>query len=76
MAKKRAVRKTRIPTVTPRMTPPPMNPAMIIHGGVGETRISSMLRTKNLDIKKVVATFEKELVITASMTSPGITKWI
>jgi hypothetical protein len=44
------------------------------HGGVGDTRISSMFREKNFPLKKVNATFENEFMTTASMTSPGIIK--
>src|SRR3989338_2677072 len=70
-AKKTETRRTKMPIMTPRTMPPPTNPAMSTHGGVGETKISSIERAKNLDWKNVVATFEKELVTTASITRPG-----
>ena len=42
--------------------------------GSAKLRISSILRAKNLAWKNVVATLEKEFVMTASMTMPGTTK--
>ena len=67
---------TRNPMVMPLTIPPATYPAIMIHGGVGETSISSMLRAKNFAWKKVVATLENALVTTASITRPGTTKVI
>ena len=64
---------TKVPTRIPRTTPPETNPAISSHGGVGDTRISSMERMKNLDWKKVNEVLEYALVTIASMTSPGTT---
>src|SRR3989344_8052249 len=66
-AKKRETMSTRIPTSIPRTTPLATKPAIMTRGGVGDTRISSILREKNLDTKKVVATSVKEFVITAKI---------
>src|SRR5665213_721287 len=46
-------RSTMAPTKTPRMTPPETKPAIISHGGIGETSNSSIERAKNFDWKKV-----------------------
>src|SRR3990167_2803080 len=73
-AKKSETINTRIPTSIPRTTPLAMKPAMMTEGGVGETRISSILREKNFETKKAVATSIYELVMTASITRPGTTK--
>ena len=55
------------------MTPPATKPAMMSHGGMGETSISSMERAKNFDWKNVNELLAYALVTMASITSPGTT---
>lgn len=69
-------RSTNIPTRIPLTIPPRISPETIIDGGVGETNISSIVLLKNFDVNITKATFEYELVITASIINPGITKEI
>jgi hypothetical protein len=46
---------------------------MSSHGGVGETRISSIDRAKNFDEKNIKDVLAYDVVTIASMTSPGTT---
>ena len=72
--KKSDTMSTRRPMSTPLTTPPITNPAMMTHGGVGETRISSIVRIKNFEEKNEKETLLYAFIIIASITIPGTTK--